>query len=72
MRSDQCKFCNRRKCNHRIVTVNLVFDEIACTDHVKELYSLADETLGSPGGLRWHIGSTGKLKRGEPVPEPSA
>lgn len=66
MRKDQCKFCTSRKCNTRIVTPNLGYDEIACRKHGRELEKHADETLN--GGLRCNTSSMGSLKRGDPYP----
>lgn len=62
--SGKCLFCNSHKCYTRIYTKNLGYDELACDKHIKQLEAHADETLGSPGTIRMHLSSTGKLMRG--------
>ncbi len=66
MRKSQCKFCTSRKCNHRIVTPDLTYDEIACVRHFKELAEHSDNTLKGAG--RAILETTGQVKRGEPYP----
>ena len=70
-RKDECLFCKSRKCSVRIVrTEKPFYDEIACDKHASEMEKHADKELGINNGImRWHISSSGILKRGEPTPE---
>jgi len=69
-RKDECLFCGRRSCSTRIVRLEEpAYDEVACDIHVEDLEKHSDEVLGSHNGvMRCHISSSGRLKRGEPVP----
>ena len=69
-RKDECLFCKSRSCSTRIVRLEEpAYDEIACCRHIGDLEKHSDEVLGSHNGImRCHISSTGRLKRGEPVP----
>ena len=72
MRKDQCFKCNSRGCYCRVVSSEddgLSFDEVACINHVEELYRHSDEVL--PDVMKYFISSTGKLKRGDKVEEES-
>jgi hypothetical protein len=60
-----CLFCNSRKSIYRIVTANLGYDEVSCSKHVHDLEAHADDTLGERTVKRWHISSSGGVKRGE-------
>jgi hypothetical protein len=63
-RSDECRFCTRRKCYNRIATRDGSFDEIACPKHVDQLEQLAIETVE---GDREHITGTEPLQRDQPI-----
>lgn len=65
-RKETCLFCKSRKCNHRIVTPDLRYDEIACIDHVRKLEKHADAMLN--GAIRMNLDSTWRVGRGEPYP----
>jgi len=65
-RKDECLFCKSRKCYERVVTNDddgKAYDEIACIDHVKDLYKHSDEDV--PKVMRIFSSSTGRQKRGE-------
>lgn len=64
-RCDQCLFCNRTRCNSRVVCDEYGYDEVACNFHKQELYAHADKTL-PPGINRRHITSSGREKREVP------
>lgn len=59
-RPDECLFCTSRKCFTQITAPE--FDEIACTDHVKDLERHADRVL--PRSEKCHRSSSGTLRRG--------
>ncbi len=61
-RADECFACSRRRCNFRIYTDDLRFDEVACRDHQQALEVHADKTLGH--ALRRHLTSSSTLRRG--------
>ena len=71
-RKDECLFCKSRACYTRIYRESdekgPAYDEVACDKHIIDLEKHSDEVLGSHNGvMRWHQGSTGKLKRGEKI-----
>lgn len=66
MRKDQCLFCSSRKCDYRIVTPDLKYDEIACIRHSRQLEEHADNALN--GALRCNLSTTGQVKRRDPYP----
>ena len=68
-RKDECLFCSKRSCSVRIVRLKEpIYDEIACNKHISDLEKHCDSILGQNNGvMRWHISSSGRVKRGEPV-----
>ena len=65
-RKDECLFCSSRSCHERVVSSRdngKTYDEIACRNHVKELYKHSDEV--APKVMKYFITSTSRLKRGE-------
>lgn len=62
-RRDECIVCNSRKCNHRVFSVGLSYDEIACQRHTTELY----EHAANVSGMKCYFETTGAVKRGEKV-----
>ena len=64
---NRCKFCKSTNCRMRIVTEGLEFDEIACSQHIRQLEKFADDVLGNPGIVRRHISSSSRLIRAKPV-----
>lgn len=67
MRKDRCLFCTSTKCNRRIVTPDLGYDEVACIYHGVSLEDHADRHIAN-GKRRSHIQSTQRLSRGDPYP----
>lgn len=65
MRGDQCLFCGSRVCYCRIVSEDLLYDEIACNRHIRQLEEHADSVLS--GKIRNHISGTSKKVRGAPL-----
>lgn len=68
-RKDECYFCKKRKCNHRIVSsddLGKTFDEVSCDGHVRALERHSD--IKAPGIMKLYISSTGQLKRGDMSP----
>lgn len=64
-RHNECVFCTSRKCYEHIHTVDdngALFNEVACRNHVEELYKLAGEKIPK-GVMRMMTGSTGELSR---------
>lgn len=59
----RCAFCTSRSCYERVVTEDMLFDEIACRRHVKALHRLSDNL--QPDVPKMFITSTGYLERGE-------
>lgn len=65
-RTDECLFCKKRSCYERVVSSKdegETYDEIACEDHIDDLYKHSDEH--APGVMKYFISSTGKFKRGD-------
>lgn len=65
-RKDECLFCTSRSCYERVVSsedIGQLYDEIACPNHVKELYKHSDEK--APDVMKYFNSSTGKQKRGD-------
>ena len=65
-RKDECLFCSSRSCYERVVSSydnGKTYDEIACRNHVKELYKHSDEV--APKVMKYFITSTSRLKRRE-------
>lgn len=60
----RCAFCPSRACYERVVTQDMLFDELACRKHVSDLHKLSDTHL--PGVRKMFITSTGYLERGVP------
>lgn len=61
----RCAFCTSRSCYERVVTKDMIFDEVACRRHQQALYRLSDIHL--PGVGKMFISSTGYLERGNEV-----
>lgn len=61
----RCAFCTSRSCYERVVTCDMIFDEVACDRHQSALYRLSDIHL--PGVGKMFISSTGYLERGNKV-----
>lgn len=61
----RCAFCTSRACYERVVTRDMIFDEVACQRHQPVLYRLSDIHL--PGVGKMFISSTGYMERGKPV-----
>lgn len=65
--ANECFKCKSRFCDNGIISTNdfgKQFNEIACPKHTDDLYSYADEVLGSNNGvIRKHISTTGNLSR---------
>ena len=61
----RCAFCTSRSCYDRVVTKDMIFDEIACQRHQPALYRLSDIHL--PGVEKMFISSSGYMERGKPV-----
>jgi len=40
----RCAFCTSHACYERVVTEDLIFDEVACNRHQPALYRLSDIT----------------------------
>jgi hypothetical protein len=73
-RKDECLFCNSRSCYERLfsfVDGGKTYDEIACRQHVEDLYKHAYGRKTS--GVRiCSMSSTGKHKRGEAIDLPDS
>jgi hypothetical protein len=61
----RCAFCTSCACYERVVTKDMIFDEVACNRHQPALYRLSDIHL--PGVGKMFISSTGYMERGESV-----
>lgn len=61
----RCAFCTSRACYERVVTKDMIFDEVACQRHQPALYRLSDIHL--PGVGKMFISSTGYMERGKSV-----
>lgn len=64
-RHNECVFCTSRKCHEHIYTTNdkgAQFNEVACRNHVEELYKLSGEKIPK-GVIRMMSSSTGELSR---------
>lgn len=65
-RKDECLFCTSRSCFDRVVSSEddgNAYDEIACMDHIQDLYKHSDKTV--PGVMKIFASSTGQVKRGD-------
>ena len=58
----RCAFCTSRSCYERVVTQDMLFDELSCQRHKSDLHRLSDIHL--PGVKKMFISSTGYLERG--------
>ncbi len=59
--ADQCLFCASRRCFVRIYTGYDIFDEIACSEHVRDLEAFADRHL--KGADRVHQTCSERVQR---------
>ena len=59
---DECKFCESRICYERVLSEDrTTYDEIACVDHMIELYRHSDGF----GVKKYFISSDNKQSRGD-------
>jgi len=65
-RTDECLFCRSRRCHVRIHVENGMFDEVACSEHVRDLERHADRHLGRIEKV--HVSSSSPLRREHPRP----
>ena len=66
-RIDECLLCKSRSCYERVLSSKdggKTYDEIACINHIQELYKHSDRT--APKVMKYFISSTAKQKRGSP------
>ena len=64
-RHNECAFCSSRRCHEHIYTTadnGNLFNELACRNHVDDLYTLAQKTIPN-GVVRSMTSSTGDLSR---------